>query len=67
VRGATGDQTDRGSEASVTSRSTIPVPLILVSLGQATIEVITAPKQPVYQGAERELLVPPLNPALEAG
>jgi len=28
------------------------------------MEMITAPRQPLHQRAERELLVPPLNPAL---
>jgi hypothetical protein len=31
------------------------------------MEMITAPRQPLHQRAERELLVPPLNPALKGG
>jgi hypothetical protein len=35
----------------------------LVGSDRAMIEMITAPKQPLHQRVERELLVPPLNPA----
>jgi hypothetical protein len=39
----------------------------LVGSDQAMIEMITAPRQPLHQRAERELLMPPLNPALIGG
>ena len=48
VRGETGDQIDQPPEAPVTSRSRIRMLLILVGLDQATIESITAPKQPLH-------------------
>ena len=51
VRGETGDQIDQPPEAPVTSRSRIRMLLILVGLDQATIESITAPKQPLHQAA----------------
>ncbi|MGD0019571.1 MAG: hypothetical protein ABSD62_09995 [Candidatus Limnocylindrales bacterium] len=47
--------------------SKIPVLLTLVGSDQAMMEMITAPKQPLHQRAEREMLVPPLNPALKGG
>jgi hypothetical protein len=31
------------------------------------MEMITAPKQPLHQRAERDLLVPSLNPAQKGG
>lgn len=40
-----------------------PVLLILVGSDQAMMEMITAPRQPLHQRPNRELLVPPLNPA----
>jgi AAA+ ATPase superfamily predicted ATPase len=46
--------------------SKVPMLLILIGSDQAMMEMITTPKQPLHQRAERELLVPPLNPA-EAG
>ena len=40
-----------------------PVLLVLVGSDRAMMEMITAPKQPLHQRPNREIFVPPLNPA----